>query len=235
MLRALHSVAKEGMGVASMGYPDVISHPKELEAILGAKVYRLKYREDSKSIATWHGAEWQIPTAESFFALLGLKLDVYDIVEHRGGEILRDLNDPLPESDLGRYDIVLDVGSLEHCFQIGQAAFNMAGLLKEGGVIIHENPFLAGNHGFYSLNPTFYADFYLQNGFAIESCELVAWGGKRDGVYVPMTHRFKLDTSEELSCFVMAKRVKVQPLRTPLQTKYAKMIRKLTPHDAVGA
>ncbi len=44
---------KPGARIASMGYPDIIAHKKTVESLLGAKLYSLKYREDSAEIAKW--------------------------------------------------------------------------------------------------------------------------------------------------------------------------------------
>ena len=211
-------LTRSGMRVASMGYPDIIA-PLPAIGIL-VDLGRLEYREDSKKICHRHGLkERDIPDAHSFFRLFGYELDVYDVVQERGCEIILDLNEPCPYTF--QYDIVLDVGTLEHCFNIAQALSNMAMMVKEGGTIIHENPFNCGNHGFYNLNPTLFNDFYDANGFKVLECKLVTRDGR--AATVPATERFSF-TAEEVNVFAMAKRLKVQPLRYPVQTKYAKLI-----------
>lgn len=94
---------------------------------------------------------------------------------------------------------------------------NMAGVLNEGGVIIHENPHLMANHGFYNLNPTFFHDFYKDNGFELIECCLASKDGHK--INVPHTQRFKFIGSE-INIFAMAKRVAIQPFVMPTQTKY---------------
>ena len=116
------------------------------------------------------------------------------------------------------YDIVLDVGTAEHCFNIGQAIVNMADMVRKDGYIIHENPANWGNHGFYNLNPTFYADFYSANGFELTECFLTRRDG--GGLRVPLTGRFKFPP-EEVNIFAMAQRKTIQKLVWPTQTKYA--------------
>lgn len=225
MLRGLKSVAKPGMLVASMGYPDVISPPEIVKEAVGDAT--LDYRNDSAELVRWHGTEHaRIPTAESVFKALGLMLEVFDIAAHRGGELIRDLNYQLPSADLERYDIVLDVGTLEHCFNIGQAAFNMAGLVKEGGIILHENPFNWGNHGFYGISPTWYHDFYGQNGFEVLDMKMIATDGQ-EVTGVPPTRRFGFFAAETNMCVAVRRRV-VQPLNFPVQSKYKKMIQSKT-------
>ena len=173
---ALACILKPGMRVASMGYPDMIAPIEMIEQMLGDKKEFVRSHTDSFDICRRHGLVRRlIPDAHSFFRTLDCELDVYDIVQERGCEILCDLNSPFAFSKIESgiyldiyqsYDIVLDVGTVEHCFNIAQAIMNMAGLVKEGGFIIHENPHSGwGNHGFYNLNPTWYHDFYTANGF----------------------------------------------------------------------
>jgi hypothetical protein len=96
---------------------------------------------------------------------------------------------------------------------------NMASLVKVGGVILHENPFNAGNHGFYGFNPTLYHDFYKQNGFELLDCRLICQGKHH---YPPQTGRFKFG-GEETAVFVIAQRKEVQKFQFPTQTKYLRM------------
>lgn len=221
---ALQGILKRGMRVAALGYPDIIA---PIEDIPG-----LAYRADSEAICKRHGlALRQIPDAQSFFALLGCELDVYDIVQERGCEIICDLNKPEVEQPFYEYldgahgyvsyDIVLDVGTAEHCFNIGLALINMASLVKMGGYIIHENPANCLNHGFYSLNPTLFADFYAANGFKVIECRLATRDGRK--YEVPHTRRFKF-TAEEVNVFCIAQRIEVKSFVFPVQSKYAKLI-----------
>lgn len=212
---ALAGILKQDMRVASMGYPDIIAPLPPIDG--------LAYRTDSPAICKRHGlAERPIPDAHSFFASQGCRLDVYDVVMERGCEIICDLNGPIdPILRAFNYDVVLDVGTLEHCYNIGQALINMAGMVKHGGYILHENPFLAGNHGFYSINPTLYADFYATNGF--EVIELCLANRKGERGQVPPTKRFKF-TDSEVNTFCVARRTSVQPFVFPVQSKYAHSI-----------
>lgn len=210
---ALVGIIENGMHIASMGYPDLIARIDDVPG--------LKYRADSSAICRRHGLKQRlIPDAHSYFELQGCTLDVYDIVQERGSEILCDLNKPIEAiAPFGTYDIVLDVGTVEHCFNIAQAVMNMAGMVKEGGYILHENPFCMGNHGFYGLNPTFYADFYAANGFKLLECRLVTRDGRE--AIVPHTQRFKF-AGEEANVFAMAQRLEIKPMVYPMQSKYAK-------------
>jgi len=215
---------KPGDGIASFGYPDIIAPPEEIERVLGAKYQKLAYLEDSETVAKWHNVKHRIPSAHSFFGLQGATLHVYDVAEHRGCEIIADLNNPLKLTR--EYDFALDIGTMEHCFNIGQAALNMACVLKEGGVILHENPYNWGNHGFYNMNPTWYVDFYGQRGFELLDLRMIARNCKYDGQQVANVRkrgRFAYLQSEA-NIIAIAKRVEVLPVRFVVQGKYSKVI-----------
>lgn len=221
--KALAEILMPGMRVCSFGYPDIIAPLEAVKEMMGPIDFcQILYREDSEEICKRHHiAKRKIPDAESVFDTLGCELDVFDIVQERGCEIPLDLNYEIDEALHETYDIVLDVGTLEHCINICQAAFNMAGLVKKDGYIIHENPANWLNHGFYSLNPTWYADFYAANGFKLLDCCLVTRDGRK--ITVPLTSRFKF-TAEEVNVFAIAQRTEVKSFVFPVQSKYAKLI-----------
>lgn len=202
-----------------MGYPDVIYPEEALEKLVGACIKGLKYRPDSYTICQRHSIAYRpVPDAESLFELYGASLDVYDITDERGCEIICDLNYPFPANACGQYDYVLDVGTLEHCFNVAQALVNMACLLKVGGIVIHENPFNWGNHGFYNLNPTLFHDFYTDNGFALLECVLLPRKGDCI-VEISPTGRFRY-TGDEANVFTIAQRIEEKEMNFPVQHKY---------------
>lgn len=222
LLKASHKI-KHGSKVAAMGYPDVLASQKTVEGILGNKANSLKYRKDSEAICRRHGMHYHlVPDAESMFDLLGAELHVFDIVKERGCEIIADMNYPIAEQHLQTYDVVLDVGTLEHCFNIAQAGMNMAGMLCKDGSVFHENPFNWGNHGFYGLNPTWYYDFYTQNGFELEDCRLLPREGNSIND-IPLTDRFSF-IKGEANLYACAVRKEIKELRYPVQTKYKRAL-----------
>lgn len=215
-----------------MGYPDIIYPSDELQKRLGLKFSDLQYRENSSSICKWHGLDYRpIPDAESLFELYGCSLDVFDIAQRQGSEIVLDLNQPYPENSREQFDYVLDVGTLEHCFNVGQALMNMAGLVKRSGILIHENPFNRGNHGFYGINPTLYHDFYTDNGFEVVECRLVDAEGS--SVEINPIRRF-IFTEKEINAFAIVKRREVVDFRYPTQSKYRPKEKKCPPQSALS-
>lgn len=221
----MHEVCKRlrpGMRVASVGYPDIVAPLIEVKAILGERFKQLRYRDDSDAIRKWHGGEGRIPDAYSFFELQAASLDVFDIAVLRGGEIILDFNYPITDAYTERYDALIDVGSAEHCFNIGTAIKNMATMLGQGGFVFHENPANWFNHGFWNINPTVYADFYGQDGFALRECWLVP-RGQEPIRNVERKKRFAYQ-GPEANMIAVAERVKVLPVEWVVQGKYKSMI-----------
>lgn len=78
-----------------------------------------------------------------------------------------DLNRPI---NLGRqFDIVLNLGTIEHVFNVAQAMETLHDHTRPGGLMVHGMP-LSGwlEHGFYSFNSTFYFDLARANGYGVE-------------------------------------------------------------------
>jgi hypothetical protein len=214
-----------GSTACSAGYPDLLVTEDHLAALLGAeKAKHVTVREDSERILAWHrmgGILDRVFDAKSLFAQLGYSLDVIDIVRARGDEILVDLNRPLPP-DFGRsFDLVLDTGTCEHCFNIGQAALNLASLVSENGIIIQALPLNVYNHGFYNANPTWFFDFYPPNGFEIQYFKGVSDVVMNPQFFdLPAHDRFR-DVPANSIMIVIAHRERVMELKIPTQFKYA--------------
>ncbi len=218
----------------SFGYPDILASEDQLFELFGNEVSReLRFRPDSESILKWHSAAAltnRIVESRHFFSLIGYDLTIADIARVRGDEVLVDLNEPLePALTAQPFDLVIDGGTAEHCFNIGQAFKNMAELVKLGGCILHINPAAMFNHGFYNLNPTLYNDFYTENGFTMLFLKAAANMVEAPQLIdVPTRARFKqLPVSASILC--VAQRVSQQPVRWPMQAKY-----RLNPTQTAG-
>lgn len=211
--------------ILSLGYPDILANNSQATRIFGPDVVsRLEYRPDAQQILNWHNATGltdRVIDARALFAALGYELDVIDLVEARGGEIIHDLNDPLPGAYHARYAAVLDAGTLEHCFNIAQAAKNVAGAVAVGGFALHGNPLNMYNHGFYNLNPTWYYDFYGANGFVIERLDIVlnAVSETPQIANAPAYTRFG-GMPDGATLLALARRKSPGEIRWPIQHKY---------------
>lgn len=112
---------------------------------------------------------------DSLFELLGFTQSVrLDYSSYEAAEHVFDLNSPqLPSELTQQFDLVLDSGTIEHVFDIAMALRHCAEMLKPGGRVVHLTP--SSNcveHGFYSVSPTLFADFYSASRFTLESLYL---------------------------------------------------------------
>jgi hypothetical protein len=194
--------------VLCLGVPIVLATDAECEAYFGVR--------PGKKV---RGPEWAgyRETADPYdlFEQLGVKLTCVDAISHDGREVVADLNHP---QDLGQFDLVLDAGTTEHCFNVGQAIINAANAVKVDGLILHTNPVSMGNHGFYNFNPTLFVDFYRVNGFEIVGLEVRDRAGEGNREKVSATARFTLGNNWAMYC--LARRLEKLPLQYPIQSKY---------------
>ena len=209
-LQALKSLKPYLKGrVLSLGYQDILPTPEEIRGLFGVDV------EKTTSFNARHNVKHRLPETEEFFSKIGVEHVCVDIVKSRGPEIICDLNYPC---DLGRFDLVIDGGTLEHCFNVGQAFLNATSAVKVGGVIFHGNPISMVNHGFYMFSPTLYHDFYTQNGW--EVMEMYVSDKAGNTARVPPIARVRV--AHEMSILVAARRLSDAPMKFPTQTKYLK-------------
>lgn len=110
---------------------------------------------------------------QTLFSALGFEtVDSLDFVSDENPSFVHDLNENVPDSYHGRWDVVYDGGTLEHVFDVVTALRNIHSMVKPGGLAIHESP--TNNyvdHGFWQINPTLLLDFYSANGYEV----LEAW------------------------------------------------------------
>lgn len=113
--------------------------------------------------------------AQTVLTLLGAqKVSVADCSGYESPDYLLDLNNDIGKELENQFDVILDVGTLEHVFDIPTALFNLAKMLKIGGQIILILPASGSiDHGFYSFSPTLLFDFFSNNGFHNFSCYLL--------------------------------------------------------------
>ena len=167
---------------------------------------------------------------------LGVKhLEILDYSTYEGATIRHDLNEPIPESMHGRFDAVIDGGSLEHVFNFPVAIANLMNLVKLGGTVFLATP--ANNlcgHGFYQFSPELmFRVFAEENGFELKGValqearfpgvELVRAGRVYQVIDPRDVHtRGGLVSKRPVMMMVQARKVAVTPLfaRAPLQSDY---------------
>jgi SAM-dependent methyltransferase len=98
-----------------------------------------------------------------------------DISNFEGATIIHDMNDPIPDDLVEKFDCIIDGGTLEHIFNFPQAIDNVKKMLKIGGMFFSING--ANNqlgHGFYQFSPElFWRIFGQDSGFVVRRMRLV--------------------------------------------------------------
>jgi SAM-dependent methyltransferase len=104
---------------------------------------------------------------KDLFFMMGFdSLDTLDAFNNDEPDIEWDLCQPIPKEMHNRYDLLFDIGVLEHTSDIFQALENVGNLVKPGGWIILYLPMVSPiNSSMYHPNPPFYFDILSGNGF----------------------------------------------------------------------
>lgn len=190
---------------------------------------------------------------ETFFRALGFdEVESCDLFPAESPTWQFDFNLPIPDELRGRYDVVLDPGSLVHLFDQRQAFRNLAALLREGGRVIHGTDPSSGNLdiGFWMVSPTLYADLYPANGWRLEELQVCLYEPLwHDGRFVPPVwdvYRYRPGALDHLrweglggrsaAVWVVATRLPGAGMDTlPVQGSYQRMYAEVDPAPATGS
>lgn len=201
----------------SAGYPDLLVRMSDLPEM----GITFPPRKDSPLIEQHHSWKYPIADTQDVFNAMGLTLDVVDRQVIQGCERVVNLNNSMDPSwaatwfnDTGTlYDLVIDPGTSEHCFNIPQALANLASAVAMGGCISQALPMAMFNHGYWNVNPVALLDFYEHNGFKVEQCVI----RHSQGIYEPVTRdRYKEVPDGSVTC-LLARRMEKKPFTWPQQ------------------
>ncbi|MBV8903669.1 MAG: hypothetical protein JOZ22_08540 [Acidobacteriia bacterium] len=102
-----------------------------------------------------------------YVAALGMRALSLDLFDPRS-ELRYDMNDPVPESEHGRYGTLIDIGSLEHVFDTRQCFENCLRMVATGGHYLLHTPVNGYyGHGFHVFNPEALLGALQENGFQV--------------------------------------------------------------------
>lgn len=171
--------------------------------------------------------EWKtdIGFCESFLHGLGAEaIDSMDVSDYEGATIVHDLNEPVPARLHGRFDCILDGGTIEHIFHFPNAIRSCMDMLATGGHYVAITP--ADNqmgHGFYQFSPELYFRvFSPENGFEVRTMLLQTptdWLEVTDPRVVGQ--RGTLTSSVPLGLAILARKVGAsQRFHVPQQSDY---------------
>lgn len=193
----------------SAGYPDLLVSKNDIP--VNGWVFPL--RDKALEVAKHHAWNGPIYDSDAVFSKLGLALHVIDRKVLQGSEEVVDLNH---SHDLGEFDLVIDPGTSEHCFNVAQAFLNLAGAVKVGGVMSQALPMSMFNHGYWNVNPVALLDFYERNGFKVERMLI----RHNDGIFEPKVEdrrkRF-MGVPDGAVNIITARRTEKKPFTWPLQ------------------
>jgi hypothetical protein len=110
-----------------------------------------------------------------------------DASSYEGAEIIHDLNTPVPNELLSRFDTIFDGGTIEHVFNVPMAFANVKRMLKSDGLFLSVNG--ANNqlgHGFYQFSPELmWRLFSNEAGFQVELLQTVVVSDDPRPVHMP--------------------------------------------------
>ncbi len=112
---------------------------------------------------------------KTFFHKIGFEnVESCDYSDFQEADHVFDLNLPVPSHLHNKFDVIVDMGTTEHIFNLPQVLKNLHDMLKVGGRVIHMLP--SSNwvdHGFYMFSPTLFHDYYSANNWKIETSRII--------------------------------------------------------------
>lgn len=207
----------EGFSTLSFGHPDILATSDELYRIVGG--FRLPI--DNECLDRAKFPPDVVGNARIVFGALGSQMTILDFRNGFNVDEIGDLNYPFTPTLHGKFDLVIDPGTSEHCFNVGQALVNMASCVKDGGFIYHRVPLAHWNHGFWNFSPCAFHDFYTQNGFELTLIGAESKGQLQDVQVRKGGTKWKIpNDGRKLQLVCIAHRVTRQEIKFPTQYKY---------------
>jgi hypothetical protein len=160
--------------VVCLGYPDLLVADSDIRDLWGDDILKdLPVDAAQRQIQSWHKFQGTVYDSIELLTRLNFRVTVLDKIPHRGNEVQVDLNGPLPWDLVGVADLVIDTGTLEHCFNVGTAFRNMCELVAMDGVVMTAAPANKLGHGYYNFCNNLYHDGFRVNGFEVVSLKLL--------------------------------------------------------------
>ncbi len=170
--------------------------------------------------------------ASTFFEFIGINSrNYYDIDKFNFDKpkIIHDLQFPIYPKFHNFFNLIIDSGTLEHIFDVKSVMENIVKMTKPGGYVLQFIPaqnFL--NHGFYQFSPTFFSDFYTNNGFEVVESYIVEIKGGLDRFHYYNQDKdymsvFLNPKSRLVNCFLVKKKIQLEKMVLPDQCLYKKL------------
>ena len=154
----------------TLGRQTVLADAHQLQALLSR--YGIAWdaacaRYDRQTVQSrQEGGRDYVSDATLFSAFGSTRLDVLDVTDYEGANIIHNLCEPLPENLPGRFDLVFNGSVLDNIFDPAAALRNITRLLSPTGRVIHIE--MASNLAFEYLiySSDWFLDYYVVNDFA---------------------------------------------------------------------
>ena len=209
--------------VLCLGYPDMlVSEQTMLELYSSQFVSTIPEDPLPDEVRHWHNYPSNLFVYDPLFILNHhvFEVTIFDALIHRGIETVVDLNEPFLENYKEQFDLIIDTGTLEHCFNAGTAFKNICQSVKKDGVFMTIAPMTKLAHGYYNFCPELYQDGFGFNGFKALYIEYL------DPTLVPLSNRkFKVGAPNGSVMFYICQRDSVVDFRWPIQKKYRNKIK----------
>lgn len=147
-------------------------------------------------------------------------VEVVDVIAHFGCERIVDLNEPQQWPPI--YDLVINPGTLEHCFNVGVAWANAWAAVSGGGWAVHVFPASMLNHGFWNVSPVAINDWCAANGGIVEAMRYALNGS---GEEVRPSRQIGVATGRpslppETVLYALCRKIEDKPTTWPTQGVY---------------
>ncbi len=140
---------------------------------LGAQDISADFSDMAKHARRFAGMEnvpEKIKTARELYKIFGYAdYQAIDATGEHGAHVF-DLNTDIKTryAFTTQFDLVTNLGTIEHCFNVAQAFENMHNICREGGIMVHAFPSSGNaNHGFYNMQPRLFALMAQANNYDI--------------------------------------------------------------------
>jgi hypothetical protein len=166
--------------ILSFGYQDVVWHERLLKDLAEKRIRKqdmqifMKLREEIANEVNSEFFEVDVPWQfmENHFNHILSNYGITDIISldlfDKRADIRHDMNLPIGDQLVNRFNTVIDVGSLEHVFDTRQCLENLFKMLRiDGHLLLHLPCNGYFEHGFYTFNPESITESLRCNGFNI--------------------------------------------------------------------
>ncbi len=147
---------------------------------------QIGHQIDQLTVTARQNPDKQYVTDATLFLGIGkTKLDVLDVTDYEGANIIHDLCQPVPLSMVGKYDVIFNGSVLDNIFDPAAALRNMTRLLSPTGRVIHIE--MASNLAFEYLiySTDWFLDYYVANGFVDCRIYVCAFDGVQELLHGP--------------------------------------------------